>query len=247
VHVQGTDRVYLVHLDKQLGKGTFAKVYLGAREDTPNDLNFAIKVIKKEVLAKYGEKGERNLRYEYNILQRVKHENIIRLEEPLIQTPSNYYLIFELCNCGDLQNYLSKQAPLNEFDAQKLVYQIGQAMRQLNLFDIIHRDIKPQNILMHRTANGLVAKLADFGLSKCVDTISDPDDTFIEDIQNTVCGTPMYMAPEIYKGQYTSAADIWCCGLIFLELVIPYKRKEEKKTFFERFANGKFDQTSMGQ
>ena len=108
MHVQGTDRVYLVHLDKQLGKGTFANVYRGAREDAPNDLNFAIKVIKKEVLAKYGAKGERNLQNEYKILQRVKHENIIRLEEPMIQTPSNYYLIFELCNCGDLQNYLSK-------------------------------------------------------------------------------------------------------------------------------------------
>ena len=247
MHVQGTDRVYLVHLDKQLGKGTFANVYRGAREDAPNDLNFAIKVIKKEVLAKYGAKGERNLQNEYKILQRVKHENIIRLEEPMIQTPSNYYLIFELCNCGDLQNYLSKQAPLNEFDAQKLVYQIGQAMRQLNLVDIIHRDIKPQNILLHRTANGLVAKLADFGLAKYVDKISDPDDPFIEQMQETVCGTLMYMAPEIYKRQYTSASDIWCCGLIFLELVIPYKRAAEKQTFFQRFADGKIDQTSMGQ
>ena len=77
-----------------------------------------------------------------------------------------------------------------------------------------------------------MAKLADFGLAKYVDKISDPDDPFIEQMQETVCGTLMYMAPEIYKRQYTSASDIWCCGLIFLELVIPYKRAAEKQTFF---------------
>ena len=110
---------------KKLGKGSFAEVYLGARSDKPEALDYAIKVISKDTLKKYGAKGERNLQNEYKILLKMSHPNIIKLEEKMIQTERNFYLIFEYCSGGDLQKYLEKHAPLNEFTAQNIVYQLG--------------------------------------------------------------------------------------------------------------------------
>lgn len=104
-------------MSKQLGKGTFADVYRGSLQDTPAQLDYAIKVIKKETLRKYGAKGERNLQNENNILLMLQHQNIIKLEEPLISTENNHYLVFEFCQGGDLQKFLEKNAPLNEFQA----------------------------------------------------------------------------------------------------------------------------------
>lgn len=89
-------------------------------------------------------------------------------------------------------------------------------------------------------------KLADFGLAKYYKDKDDDDSQ--PDMQNTRCGTPVYMAPEIdIYGDYGQGADIWSCGVIFLEMLVGSKpwpnctRKEEgpkKKYFFHRFADG---------
>ena len=121
----------------------------------------------------------------------------------------------------------------------------------------MHRDLKPQNILLDRQSDDAVIKLADFGLAKYYHqkdaADSDDDDDVME---HTVAGTPVYMAPEIasYKA-YGQRADIWSCGALFLEMLVgnrPWEgcpRREEgprKKAFFYRFSEGNVNLETYG-
>lgn len=92
-----------------------------------------------------------------------------------------------------------------------------------------------------------MAKLADFGLAKSINSQNEKEHDPMEDnIENTVCGTPLYMAPEILTHrQYNSSADIWSCGVIFLELIMPYMRANQRREFLFNFADGKVDLKMM--
>lgn len=121
--------VYNIHMDKQLGKGAFAQVYIATLENPSTkelrQKEFAIKVVNKDNLTKKcGQKGHRNLQSEVNILSIIKHRNIVRLED-FTQTAKNYYIIFEYCDGGDLQRYLKTHGSLSEFAAQSIVYQLA--------------------------------------------------------------------------------------------------------------------------
>jgi len=114
-------KVYHVYLDRLLGKGTFAQVYVAELAGAPPGAELAVKVVSHENLKRWGEKGRRNLQTELHILNIIKHRNIVRLED-FVQTANNYYLVFEYCSGGDLQTYLREQGPLEEAAAQNIVY-----------------------------------------------------------------------------------------------------------------------------
>lgn len=103
------------------------------------------------------------------------------------------------------------------------MYQLGQALNQLYVNDIMHRDLKPQNILLDRSEADAVLKLADFGLAKYIHPNMNEGEKDCS--ENTVCGTPVYMAPEIREtnGIYDKTADLWSCGIIFLEMLVGNK------------------------
>lgn len=191
----------------------------GASSQPGSGTELAVKVVSQENLKRWGDKGRRNLQRELHILSIIKHRNIVRLDD-FIQTANNYYLIFEHCTGGDLQSYLKEKGALDEFEAQSIVYQLALALRQLSHNEIMHRDLKPQNILLSGSPDDPVVKLADFGLAKYYQGGAD-DDADNADTENTVCGTPVYMAPEIldYR-EYGKEADLWSAGAIFLELVV---------------------------
>ena len=117
----------MVYLDQMLGKGTFANVYRGAIFKDFST-HYAVKVVCRRNLQRYGDKGKKNLQNELLILQKIKHENIVHFEH-FIQTQNNYYLIFEFCAGGDLQKFLKESGALDEYMAQTFAYQLGQALR----------------------------------------------------------------------------------------------------------------------
>ena len=128
----GKNQHYIMFQDKPLGKGAFATVYQGRSMTAEPKKNYAIKVISKETLrtirnASY-EQLTKYLNTEIKILANFNHPNIIHLEE-FIQTPSNFYIIFELCEGGDLYNFLKENGRLDEFTAQRFFYQLAQAIR----------------------------------------------------------------------------------------------------------------------
>ncbi|EFP00635.1 CRE-UNC-51 protein [Caenorhabditis remanei] len=196
-----------------LGHGAFAIVYRGRYVDKP-EVPVAIKAIAKKNISK----SKNLLTKEIKILKELsslKHENVVALLK-CTETPTHVYLVMEFCNGGDLADYLQQKTTLNEDTIQHFVVQIARALEAINKKGIVHRDLKPQNILLcnhSRTQNphfsDITVKLADFGFAR-----------FLNDgvMAATLCGSPMYMAPEVIMSmQYDAKADLWSIGTILFQ------------------------------
>jgi len=204
--VPNSNYVYYI---RKIGKGSFSKVYKGYNILTGNIV--AIKKIDldmKPLMIK-------RLKMEIEIMKTLKHKYIVELYD-VIYDEYYAYLIMEYSSRGDLANYL-KGRPLKEEFAQKFSRQLASAMKYLIERQIIHRDIKPQNILVF---NKNTIKLTDFGFARYFDKT-----TMVE----TLCGSPLYMSPEIIKyKKYSHKADLWSIGVIIYEMLTgrpPYRAK----------------------
>ncbi|XP_072311358.1 serine/threonine-protein kinase ULK1 [Eucyclogobius newberryi] len=214
-----------------VGHGAFAVVFKG-RHKEKHDWEVAVKCINKKNLAK----SQTLLGKEIKILKELKHENIVALLD-FQETASSVYLVMEYCNGGDLADYLHSKGTLSEDTIRVFLQQIAGAMRVLQAKGIIHRDLKPQNILLSYPAgrkshsNNTCIKIADFG--------------FARHLQNnmmaaTLCGSPMYMAPEVIMSQsYDAKADLWSIGTIVFQCLTgkaPFQASspQELRMFYEK-------------
>ena len=180
--------------NKQIAQGSFSVIYRGynIHDRTP----VAIKKIIKQVDKKY-------INSEIDIMKTLNHINILKLYD-VITHKNNLFLVLEYCNKGDLTNYIRSGDNTHDIDYIK---QILCGLNYLYKNNILHRDIKPQNILI----NNNIIKICDFGFAK---NIKDYD------LLNTFCGSPLYMAPEILKyREYTDKSDIWSLGVIMYEII----------------------------
>ena len=111
---------------------------------------------------------------------------------------------------GDLSKFLRKR-PLKEKYCKKYLRQLSNALKYLLQNNIVHRDLKPQNILMSNNNNIIIT---DFGFARKIN----------EDLLfTTLCGSPMYMAPEIFNKQaYNNKSDLWSVGIILFEMLSGY-------------------------
>ncbi|XP_061174418.1 serine/threonine-protein kinase ULK3-like [Saccostrea echinata] len=188
---------------EKLGSGTYATVYKAYRKSGCRQV-VAIKCVMKSSLNKA---STENLLTEIELLKKLNHENIVRLED--FQWDDQYiYLIMEYCSGGDLSNFIRSKRTLPENILKRFLQQIAKAMQYLHEFNIAHMDLKPQNILLTSHLNPTV-KIGDFGFSKHL---------FQGDELHTLRGSPLYMAPEIIcKGKYDSRVDLWSIGVIVYE------------------------------
>lgn len=189
-----------------IGHGAFAVVFKGRHKHKRN-WEVAIKCISKKNLAK----SQSLLGKEIKILKELKHDNIVRLLD-YQEIGGCVYLVMEYCNGGDLAEYLHSKGTLSEDTIRIFLQQIVQAMKVLQGRGILHRDLKPQNILLCRSegrrANPVntCIKIADFGFARHLQTNT---------MAATLCGSPMYMAPEVIMSQnYDAKADLWSIGTI---------------------------------
>ena len=106
----------------------------------------------------------------------------------MLGTQNNYYFVYEFCNGGTLDKLLKKEGKLQEAKAMSIFRQILDAFKVLHKSRIMHRDLKPDNILIN---NGQI-KLGDFGFCKSLETTVD--------MAATMLGSPIYMAPEVLRG-----------------------------------------------
>jgi len=215
-----------------LGKGTFATVYKGFDSDTMEPV--AIKEIDLTRLETLNAKHKEHLQQEVDVMKGAVHPNIVALLEVRTnRSPTRNDFLFitlEYCNQGDFRHYLDQQPGrrLSEGQALYFMRQFAEGLRYLQERNIVHRDLKPQNLLLHREEDGnLVLKIADFGFAKYMDSG--------QGLLETLCGSPLYMAPEILKGEaYTARADLWSVGAIFYEMLCG-KPPFDCKTHFELF------------
>ena len=136
-------------LNRFLGKGTFGEVYLTQKDGSMN--YYATKRMEKKMVD--DPRYKKYFKNEISILQRLFHENIIRLED-LKVTLNHYYIIMEYCNGGELSKVLEKYQlkygkPFNEEIVQYLMRQIISAFQCIHNQQIMHRDIKLENILIN--------------------------------------------------------------------------------------------------
>lgn len=217
-----------------IGHGAFAVVFKGRYRKNP-DLPVAIKSITKKNLAK----SQALLQKEINILKELsglQHENVVALLD-CKETSQNLYLVMEYCNGGDLADYLHAKGTLSEDTISLFLKQIAGAMQALNAKDIVHRDLKPQNLLLCHSGrpnpppSEIRLKIADFGFAR-----------FLQDgvMAGTLCGSPMYMAPEVIMSQqYCAKADLWSIGTIVYQCLTgraPFQAQtpQQLKLFYER-------------
>ncbi|XP_062535125.1 serine/threonine-protein kinase Nek5-like [Armigeres subalbatus] len=151
---------------------------------------------------------------EHTILSQVNHPRILRYFG-FFQTEDSWNMVTEFAERGNLAKFLERRSKHNEYLCQRSVMakfgDIAEALQYLHQRKVIHRDLKPENVLIDAD-NRL--KLADFGIAK-IFTNTIPG----EELNMTIVGTPLYMAPEVASGKaYDYKSDIWPLGIIFYEL-----------------------------
>ncbi|OMJ71627.1 hypothetical protein SteCoe_30092 [Stentor coeruleus] len=204
-------------LIKIIGKGSTSIVYLA--ESTNNSSQVSIKCIKKSSIKNF--EILVNIANEIKILQKINHENICRLYY-VYEDKDNLYLVMEYLPYGDLLNRLNDKEKFTEEDSAKFMGKMLLTLEFLHKQNIVHRDLKLENILMTGPDNDNF-KIIDFGLAY-----------MNENSQNKKCGSPGYVAPEILRDEdYDSKIDIFSSGVILYVTIYgkhPFEAKNLNKT-----------------
>ncbi|XP_028319808.1 serine/threonine-protein kinase SIK2 isoform X5 [Gouania willdenowi] len=201
--IRGPVRVGFYDIERTLGKGNFAVVKLARHRITKTEV--AIKIIDKTQLDAVNlEKVYR----EVQIMKMLDHPHIIKLYQ-VMETKNMLYLVTEYAKNGEIFDYLAKHGRLSELEARRKFWQILSAVEYCHNRNIVHRDLKAENLLLDGHMN---IKIADFGFGN----FFQPGEPLA-----TWCGSPPYAAPEVFEGQPYEGPqlDIWSMGVVLYVLV----------------------------
>ncbi|KAK9862862.1 hypothetical protein WJX84_010508 [Apatococcus fuscideae] len=192
----------------EIGRGSFASVWKAQHEGTGNEV-----AIKEICTDKLNSRLRQSLESEVAILKRIDHKNIVHLKE-VIAERNKLFLVMEFCAGGDLSGHIRKQEHrrgIPEPQAKLFMQQLAAGLQELWSHSMVHRDLKPQNLLLSDGSPEAVLKIADFGFARHLQP---------QGLADTLCGSPLYMAPEILQHhRYDAKADLWSVGTIFFELL----------------------------
>ena len=211
---------------KKLGAGITGAVYKVEHKTMEGKL-FALKSVN---LDKLDTAQLKELRNEVALLKKLDHPHIVRLYETF-ESDTTMDLVMELLEGGDLYDaYKGRKEEFTEKKICELIRQLVSAVSYCHKFDIIHRDIKPANVCF-RTGERDSIVLIDFGIGKITPTSSMS--LWGSRAKQTMCGTPVYVAPEILTGNYTEKVDVWAIGVLaHLYLVgrVPFQGRNQSET-----------------
>ncbi|CAI5723431.1 unnamed protein product [Hyaloperonospora brassicae] len=191
------------HILERIGEGSFGKVYRGRRK-------YSGHVVALKFVSKQGKsvRDLENLRQEIRILHQSDHCNIIAMMDSF-ETDKEFCMVTEYAQ-GELFQVIKDERSLSECEIRRIAIQLVQALHALHSNNIIHRDIKPQNILIGSKQQ---IKLCDFGFARAITN----DASLVKSIK----GTPLYMAPELLQEKpYNHTVDLWSLGVILYELAV---------------------------
>ena len=210
-----------------IGQGAFGKVNLGLNVLTGRVV--AIKSFNKKNLDSPNNENMKKIIYETNLMRKLNHPNITKILE-MFEDEKYILIIMEYINGGNLFSFVKKRRKLNEKISKFLFKQIILGIKHIHSQNIVHRDVKLENILID--LNNTI-KICDFGIGRI---LSSPDE-----LLHDQCGTPMYMAPEILscskeKGYKGFPVDIWSAGIalyIMLSGTLPFSIKDDIDSFVD--------------
>ncbi|KZZ94409.1 calmodulin-dependent protein kinase [Moelleriella libera RCEF 2490] len=154
------------------------------------------------------------------------HQNILTLVD-YFETMNNLYLVTDLALGGELFDRICRKGSYYESDAADLIRATLSAVAYLHDHGIVHRDLKPENLLFRTPEDNADLLIADFGLSRIMD-----EEKF--HVLTTTCGTPGYMAPEIFKKTgHGKPVDLWALGVITYFLLCGYTPFDRDSDFEE--------------
>ncbi|KIK63696.1 hypothetical protein GYMLUDRAFT_162309 [Collybiopsis luxurians FD-317 M1] len=211
-----------------LGTGTFGRVLLVRHRNSSNDsrtqTHYALKVLRKTEIVRLRQVEHVNA--ERYILSRVHHPFIVDLFATF-QDSLNVYMLMSYVPGGELFTHLRRAQRFTPDVTRFYLATIILALKYLHSYNIIYRDLKPENLLLD--SRGYL-RLTDFGFAKIVD-----DRTW------TLCGTPEYLAPEIIQSDgHGKAADWWACGVLCYEMLVGYPPFYDESPYgiYEKILNG---------
>ncbi|XP_041349202.1 serine/threonine-protein kinase Nek3-like [Gigantopelta aegis] len=168
--------------------------------------------VSRESLSHISDKERRYVVKGLTALAGLSHENIVAYVDSW-EDDSNIYLVTEFCEYGNLGDYV-RQRPSRESDAtySHWLLDISRALQYIHERGVIHRNVKPESIMVSRRSSQTVLKLGHFRIPKVLELGSS--------VTQTVLGTPRFMSPEMQNGEtYNAQTDIWSLGVCFSDLI----------------------------
>ncbi|XP_017292058.1 serine/threonine-protein kinase Chk2 isoform X2 [Kryptolebias marmoratus] len=221
-------------LTRQIGTGVCGEVRLAFERSTCRKV--AVKIINKKNFQSEGT-ATRNAETEIKILQKVDHPCLIKTDD-FYQTEDSYYIVLELMEGGELFQRIKSQQQLNEDVAKLYFYQMLCAVQYLHSNGIVHRDLKPENILLASNEDDCLIKVTDFNQSRILEEVA---------LMRTLCGTPSYLAPEVFTNASTTgyglATDAWSLGVLLfvcLSGYAPFHESFSERSVTEQIIRGEF-------
>lgn len=194
---------------KLIKSGGYGSVYLAQHVIHKNSV-----AVKKIDVSNFSSEDLYNISRESVYLESFKHPNIIRFINSFTYE-NNFYTIMDLAKGGELSNYLSEAGRLSEKETKRIFQQIHEAVKYIHSRNVIHRDLKPNNILFLEEDKQTVV-LIDFGISG----------SYTAHYKETVmAGTTRYIPPEFASGELMSSSpkiDLWAMGIILYLMLIGY-------------------------
>jgi serine/threonine protein kinase len=196
------------HQGRALGRGAFAVCFEVTEVSTKKKL--AVKVVSKKTLNESRSK-RRHLQDEITIHKSLVHPHVLHFHR-CFEDEAQLYILLELCENRTLAETLRKRRRLDEKTVQYYAWQIVDGLGYIHSQQVIHRDIKPQNIFID---SQLQVKIADFGLAERLRADGSSQ-------RSTFCGTPGFLAPELIrrKGGHSFRSDVWAMGVTLYYLLV---------------------------
>ncbi len=192
---------------RPVGSGGMGAVFEGVNLDTTRRV--ALKVLRPELAAR--EAVVRRFAQEARAASRIEHPNIVGVFD-LVQDGARVFIVEEFLDGEDLKQRVAREGPMAPVALLRVAVPVMEALVYAHAAGVVHRDVKPDNVFLARTARGVTPKVIDFGIARVFD---DDGESLHGTAVGEVVGTAAYMSPEQARGDVASVdarTDVWSTG-----------------------------------